>query len=152
MKSNSRRREDDLRRIADDVKAFQGMIPRAMKAQEESNDARLRELNAELVSLKKLVAGRLGGADASTSQAMPTTNGSSTNGANMFGVDGTVGTGVDMSAVKTETNGGANSSTRSATASPFPSFGTRGGIPAWQMAASKKAEPKEEAATSAQAS
>jgi peroxin-14 len=142
MKSNSRRREDDIRRIAEDVKSFQGLIPKAMKAQEESNDARLRELNTELVSLKKLVAGRLGGSETSAPQMTPTTN-----GANMFGVNGTVGTGVDMnslvkqdSASKLETTGTASASARSTNASPFSTFGSRGGIPAWQMAASKKTE------------
>lgn len=164
LKRASKRREDDNHRIADDVKALQGLIPKAMKTQEENNDARLRELSTELRSLKTLVANRMGGGSpapapaAAAAAAKP----AEINGANMFGSQGTVGTGVNTDAMtdgkatpKTETATPATSTpaTRSSTPSSYPSYaqypGSRGGIPAWQLAASKKAEapaeaPKEE--------
>ena len=141
MKNSSRRRDDDNRRIVDDVKALQDLIPKAIKAQGENNDNRMKELNAELRSLKTLVSNRMGGPAAMPAPvaAMPATS----PGANMFGSQGTVGTRVDMDELKTsESNAGSRSSAANfGSKQTFPSYGgSRGGIPAWQLAAAKKAD------------
>ena len=138
MKNSSRRRDDDNRRIVDDVKALQDLIPKAIKAQGENNDNRMKELNAELRSLKTLVSNRMGGV-----AAMPTPIAATVPGANMFGSQGTVGTGIDMDELKTtESSAGSRSSAaNSGSKQTFPSYGeSRGGIPAWQLAAAKKAD------------
>ncbi|KAI9803032.1 MAG: hypothetical protein M1825_002267 [Sarcosagium campestre] len=60
LKSSSRRREEDGRRLGDEVRGLKELIPRALETQKESNDGRLRDLNTELKSLKTLVGNRMG--------------------------------------------------------------------------------------------
>jgi len=148
MKNSSRRRDDDHRRIVDDVKALQDLIPKAIKAQGENNDNRMKELNAELKSLKTLVSNRMGGA-----AAMPAPIAATVPGANMFGSQGTVGTGVDMDELRTteSSNGLRSSAPNSGSKQTFPPYGgSRGGIPAWQLAAAKKADAGTAAASDAE--
>ena len=173
MKVSSRRRDEDSRRINDEVRGLHALVPKALKSQEEATDTRLRELNTELRSLKTLISNRMSG------QGVPQTGvprsaassaaaaGAPVNGANMFGAQGTASTNSDLkpgvipmseirnaegAASPAPTDGAATAQPeRSATASPMGRFGQRGGIPAWQMAAKKKEEDeKKEAATSAE--
>ena len=60
LKESSKRQGDDNRRIEDDVRGLRDLIPKAMDAQKESTDNRLRELSTELKSLKTLVGNRMG--------------------------------------------------------------------------------------------
>jgi peroxin-14 len=147
MKNSSRRRDDDNRRIVDDVKALQDLIPKAIKAQGENNDSRMKELNAELRSLKTLVSNRMGGvAGVAGVAAMPAPIAATVPGANMFGSQGTVGTRVDMDELKTteSSTGSRSSAANSESKRTFPSYGgSRGGIPAWQLAAAKKADAEQ---------
>ena len=59
LKDAIRRREDDNRRISDEVRGLQNLIPKAIEGQREATDARLRDLNSEMSSLKALMAQRL---------------------------------------------------------------------------------------------
>ncbi|KAI9832902.1 MAG: hypothetical protein M1819_003932 [Sarea resinae] len=88
LKHAGRRREDENRRLGDDVQALKSLIPKALEAQKETSDLRLRELQTELRSLKTLVGNRMGGvaAPASSSSSSSTPR---LSGANMFGPMGT---------------------------------------------------------------
>ena len=66
---------------------LQSMLPKAMKAQEENSDARLKELNAELKSLKTLIANRMGGG-VPTSKPEGGNAAAATNGAASYGEQG----------------------------------------------------------------
>lgn len=182
MKLAGRRREDENRRLAEDVKGLQGVVERSIKRVEEGREAGLKELSGELKSLKTLVVNRLGsGGAGGASNGMTGVSTSSAekgavNGANMFGVDGTVGVGSAMDGLKNGGADGAANSTapaaddtvktgtvsrsevgsastgsRSGAASPYSygQYGAKGGIPAWQLAAAKKSEvqPKVESVT-----
>ncbi|KAI9831823.1 MAG: peroxisomal membrane protein pex14 [Phylliscum demangeonii] len=59
LKQAGRRREDEARRISDDVRVLKDLVPRAMEAHKDSTEARLKELNTELKSLKTLVGNRM---------------------------------------------------------------------------------------------
>ncbi|KAF1365472.1 hypothetical protein EJ07DRAFT_171398 [Lizonia empirigonia] len=59
LKESSKRQGDDNRRIEDDVRGLRDLIPKALDAQKEANDNRLKELSSELKSLKKLVGNRM---------------------------------------------------------------------------------------------
>jgi peroxin-14 len=67
LKTASKRREDESRRISDEVRGLKDLIPKAMEGQKETTDSRLRELNTELKSLKTLMGQRMNpGATTST--------------------------------------------------------------------------------------
>jgi peroxin-14 len=59
LKTASRRREEESRRVGDEVRGLKDLIPKAMEGQKETTDARLRELNSELKSLKTLMGHRM---------------------------------------------------------------------------------------------
>ena len=67
LKSANRRREDEAQRVRDDVQTLKDSIPKAMDTQRDSTDNRLREVNAELKSLKMLITQRMNPAATSTS-------------------------------------------------------------------------------------
>ncbi len=131
------------------------MIPKAMKAQEESSDTRLKELNAELKSLKVLISNRMA-SPAAVSPQQPQQQQQKAavmNGANMFGsygtasVNGGIGSGTqtptsEANAVNTSMPPAYNTPVPAPVNqnhNPYARSGQRqGGIPAWQMAAAKK--------------
>jgi peroxin-14 len=59
LKSAGRRRDDEAQRVRDDVQTLKDSIPRALGGQKDLTDARLREVNAELKSLKTLITQRM---------------------------------------------------------------------------------------------
>lgn len=61
LKESERRRDDDARRTADEVRGLRDLIPKALESNKESQEQRLRELGTELKSLKTLVGNRVGG-------------------------------------------------------------------------------------------
>lgn len=67
LKDSSKKQGDDNRRIEDDVRGLRDLIPKALDAQKESTDNRLRELSTELKSLKTLIGNRM----SSTTTARP---------------------------------------------------------------------------------
>jgi len=56
LKMSNRRLDDDSQRIRQDVQILQDSIPRAVEAQKEATDQRVKELNKELVGLKTLLS------------------------------------------------------------------------------------------------
>lgn len=160
LKTASRRREDESRRINSEVLGLKELIPKAMEGQKESMDARLVELNNELKSLKKLMeqrgarmtaaptptpvpsypASRYTGAQPlNATSSAPQTNGTSTPSASTEAVTPKPAT-VRSESGTGETTVSVNTNV-ARTASPF-SAGVpsgRASIPAWQMAAANKA-------------
>lgn len=76
LKSASRRRDDETRRISDEVKTLKDAIPKALQGAREGNEHRLMELGTELKSLKVLLGNRLGGGAGSGSSIAGRTVGS----------------------------------------------------------------------------
>jgi peroxin-14 len=61
LRAASARRDDESRRITDDVRGLQDALPRAVDGAREAYEKRLVELGKELGSLKTLIWNRLGG-------------------------------------------------------------------------------------------
>ncbi|KAK6595055.1 peroxisomal membrane anchor protein [Botrytis cinerea] len=59
LKSASRRRDEESRRMGDEVRGLKDLIPRAMEGQKEVTDSRLKELAVEMKSLKTLMGQRM---------------------------------------------------------------------------------------------
>ena len=71
LKIASKRREDDSRRIGDEVRALKDMIPKALEGWKADGDGKLKDLGTELSSLKKLVGNRMGNGGFQASTARP---------------------------------------------------------------------------------
>jgi peroxin-14 len=144
LKNASKRREDESRRITDEVRGLKDLIPRAMEGQNESTDNRLRELTTELKSLKTLMGQRMNSTSSTTSSfgqppsrgTVPTSTGSAGN------VSGTTnGDSVVPKPASVSTPGG-NETVASIQARSSSPFGTgapsnRAAIPSWQLASHK---------------
>jgi peroxin-14 len=59
LKSANRRHDDKAQRMQDDVENLKGSISRGLSNQKDLTDTRLREVNAELKSLKTLITQRM---------------------------------------------------------------------------------------------
>lgn len=156
LKESSKRQGDDNRRIEDDVRGLRDLIPKAMDAQKESTDNRLRELSTELKSLKTLVGNRMGAGTARP--AAPTPNYyQSQSPAPTPNVNGTSGTSTPAPQQSSSTPAPAEQTETQASSTPAASASTpttekpagstygraaggRAAIPAWQMAMQKKSE------------
>lgn len=153
LKDADRKREEDARRNADEIRSLRDLIPKALEAQKDTSDLRLKELGTELKSLKTLVGNRM------------STNGASSSISHKpMGSAGGIGVGYTPSSIAVAQNGTsspttsygpANGSSTPAseaalvaisTAPDRPSsaagrFGSgKAAIPAWQMAAAKKSQ------------
>lgn len=153
MKEATRRRDDEVRRTNDEVRSLRDLIPKAIKAQEESSDTRLKELAKEMQSLKTLISNRVNPGRASQPQQPQVST--SFDGQQNGNVNGSAVPAATPAAStftpSTTTNGGnaeleqsstlpaSQTPSRSATASPYSArLNGRAKIPAWQMAASKQ--------------
>lgn len=71
LKTANRRREDDALRIRDEVQDLKASIPKALDAQKELANERLKEVNVEVTSLKTLLSQRLNSAAVSNVASPP---------------------------------------------------------------------------------
>ncbi|ROT34905.1 hypothetical protein SODALDRAFT_73460 [Sodiomyces alkalinus F11] len=139
IKSANRRRDDEAQRIRDDVGNLKDGIPRAMDSQKDLTDQRLREINAELTSLKALISQRM--------QSAPTPSASSNVNGFPQTTSATAATPSPMAGKQATVS--VESPTPSAAASPaagdapnpllarglgLGNTGAKASIPAWQMA------------------
>ncbi|KAK4185569.1 peroxisomal membrane anchor protein conserved region-domain-containing protein [Podospora australis] len=143
LKSANRRRDDEAQRVRDDVQNLKDSIPRALSSQKDLTDSRLREINAELKSLKTLITQRMNPTATSTSvnnYLRPQTNGTSSTPVTPSVTPAPVETPSEASKDEpksTTYQDYLSNSTRSA--SPFSSgLQAKASIPSWQMSASKK--------------
>ncbi|KAL4779171.1 peroxisomal membrane anchor protein conserved region-domain-containing protein [Aspergillus varians] len=145
LKTASRRRDDDTRRINDEVNALKDAIPKALQGAREGNENRLRELGTELKSLKTLLGNRLaGGASPSPVTAkvpdatVPSTS-ESTSSSTIPAANGTT-----PAPSQSETPSSATQTNQSPSATPtnpLSRFSKSPSIPAWQLAAANRSKP-----------
>ncbi|RYO94196.1 hypothetical protein DL766_002718 [Monosporascus sp. MC13-8B] len=91
-KSASRRQEDETDRLRDDMKSLKSALPNAMSAQKEFTDGRLKEISAEVRSLKSLISQRMTSASAASTAA--TSNPLRPSNSNAFPTDPAANTGA----------------------------------------------------------
>ncbi|KAF2445045.1 hypothetical protein P171DRAFT_287879 [Karstenula rhodostoma CBS 690.94] len=166
LKESSKRQGDDNRRIEDDVRGLRDLIPKALDAQKDATDTRLKELSNELKSLKTLVGNRMGAGAARPPATTPASYygsgqplGSASTANNVSGAATPTPAPVSAPATPapeqpTAFAGASESQGTGAGAAPTPAsekpaaaslpYGRmangRAAIPAWQMAAAKKNE------------
>lgn len=153
MKDASRRRDDEGRRLNDEVRGLKDLIPKAMDAQKDKTDERLKELSQEMKSLKTLINNRMTAPTpsrpiSSTPSYMPSSGAISGVG---NGVPEQAATSLGGQQSSEGANGHSNGSQsterappssvpdRNSTSSPYGRvLNGRAAIPAWQLAAAKK--------------
>ncbi|KAL4945067.1 peroxisomal membrane anchor protein conserved region-domain-containing protein [Aspergillus oleicola] len=143
LKTASRRRDDETRRINDEVNALKDAIPKALEGAREGNENRLRELGTELKSLKTLLSNRLGGGAASSSitartpePAVPSTSESASSSP---AANGTTLAPEDQSGAGQAAQSPSTNPTNPT--NPLSRFSKSPSIPAWQLAAANRDKP-----------
>lgn len=148
LKTSSRRRDEDTRRIGEEVKGLKDSIPKAIDGAKEGNDKRLKELGSELRSLKVLLGNRLSSASSGVSTATTTPRPSSTTpqpsqDAAVNRPNGTTPSSQAAPPAPIPTPAPQHVPTlapRENSSSPFSQLGKPASIPAWQMAAANKSK------------
>ncbi|KAL2796908.1 peroxisomal membrane anchor protein conserved region-domain-containing protein [Aspergillus keveii] len=144
LKTASRRRDDETRRINDEVNALKDAIPRALQGAREGNENRLRELGTELKSLKTLLGNRLGAAAASsapvTAKAADTTTLPSAPESTPSATTPTTN-GATPTASETPTTSQTAQASSANPTNPLSRFSKSPSIPAWQLAAANRSKP-----------
>ncbi|KAK5662048.1 hypothetical protein OQA88_10162 [Cercophora sp. LCS_1] len=167
LKSANRRRDDEAQRIRDDVQGLKDSIPRALGNQKDITETRMREVNAELKSLKTLITQRMNPTATSTSVSNYLRPGSgnvtpapspAAIGSENVEVNGTgpkPASVADEQPPRREFTPAAPSPSLGRS-SPFGSGmaagGSKASIPAWQLAMSKGAGSSSTAPTNGEAS
>ncbi|KAJ5141386.1 hypothetical protein N7526_002381 [Penicillium atrosanguineum] len=141
LKSSSRRRDDETRRISDEVKNLKEAIPKALEGAREGNENRLKELGGELKSLKVLLGNRLGlnsrsRCYTSPAEETPSPSASTTTTA----TTATNGMQPTVTPVEQEPQPAAASPAPQNNDSPLSKLGRSASIPAWQMAAANRSK------------
>ncbi|RDW86409.1 putative peroxisomal membrane anchor protein (Pex14) [Aspergillus mulundensis] len=151
LKTASRRRDDETRRINDEVNALKDAIPKALEGAREGNENRLRELGTELKSLKTLLGNRLGGAAAPSpvSARVPDTTVPSTESASPSSAPATNGTTPTPSQSETPSGAATPSAGSANPTNPLSRFSKSPSIPAWQLAAANRSKPASSPSTPA---
>ena len=174
LKAANIRREDDARRMAEDITRLKDSLPTAIDGVKQGSERQLKELSTELASLKTLMSNRLSGATSSSSAPYLPSTSSSRTASQQPSVTPAPEPAPGSSANATGTSSGtttpayghsassaarpAATTSRSSQFANNPSHGTssygaasassgKAAIPAWQMAAQKKAEVVTTAAT-----
>lgn len=161
LKTSSRRRDDETRRIGDEVKSLKEAIPKALEGAREGNENRLKELGSELKSLKVLLGNRLGGSAATPAAGRAPGNTTPTPTPTPAPASAPRPASEESSAGSSATTGPATNNlqptvtpaeqepqpaaatpaTASQTAdSPLSKLGRSATIPAWQMAAANRSK------------
>ncbi|OJD18093.1 hypothetical protein AJ78_01865 [Emergomyces pasteurianus Ep9510] len=148
LKTSSRRRDEDTRRIGEEVKGLKDSIPKAIDGAREGNDKRLKELGSELRSLKVLLGNRLSSAASSVSTAPPNPLPSSSTpqpsqDATVNRSNGATTSSQTAPLAPVPTPAPQHALTpapRETSSSPFSQLGKPASIPAWQMAAANKSK------------
>jgi peroxin-14 len=166
LKESEKKRDDDSKRNADEIRGLRDLIPKALEGQKEATDTRLKNLGEELKSLSKLISNRVGTSTPAAPAPAPTTtvtggrtlssyqaNGTSAEpsaapavqspGTNGTTLGSTPAPQTDAPAASTPAEG-SRSGTPTSVSSRFGSGGGKASIPAWQMAAAKKADAAKE--------
>lgn len=153
LKSASRRRDDETRRISDEVKTLKDAIPKALQGAREGNEHRLMELGTELKSLKVLLGNRLGGGAGSGSSVAGRTVGSTnlpvasssrpadeSTPAAPPATNGATATPAPTNSPEPQQQQQQQPSPAETSSSPLSQLGRSASIPAWQMAAANRSK------------
>ena len=136
--AGNQRRQQDAEGVKEEMRALRETIPKALDAQREATDKRMREVNSELASVKTLVTQRMGASStAPSSNPLRPTSGNAAPAVKTEGGENAAD----------EVNQGASDETPKSTArlNSFKALSNGGGsgkasIPAWQMAMAKQNE------------
>lgn len=147
MSEANARRDDEGRRISDQVCVLKDMIPKAMESQKEAQDQRLKDLANEMKSLKTLLNNRMSQPPTNSTYSSATVRPFPTTGPRPNSAATTEPENSD-STPQPETKPSPVPD-RSMSSSPYGRvMNGRAAIPAWQMAAAKKSqEAKEKSGT-----
>lgn len=100
LKEGEKKREDDARRNADEIRGLRELIPQALDSQKEGTEERLRELGTELRSLKTLVGNRMGVAPAPAGhRSTPSASSVYGSSTSLPGMNGTAGSSTGATAI-----------------------------------------------------
>ncbi|KAK0708218.1 peroxisomal membrane anchor protein conserved region-domain-containing protein [Lasiosphaeris hirsuta] len=164
LKSANRRRDDEAQRVRDDVLGLKDAVPRALNNQKDLTDTRLREVNAELKSLKTLITQRMNPTATSTSvgnylrpssgnatpASVPAVSSSAATPIGGSEITGNVNGHGKAASVEDEPKFPQSASSSIGRSSPFSSGmsgAAKASIPAWQMMAAKGASSSSTAVT-----
>lgn len=147
MKEANETRELEAKRMARELEDIKEQIPQAIQKEKETTEGRLKDLAAEMKSLKTLVSNRMGGGGA-PQRTTPSFSWHATNAINGTGAPApapavqspeTSGTNV---AVEDGEKSASVLPERAPSSSPYGgrTLGGKAQIPSWQLAAKKKAE------------
>lgn len=139
LKDAGKRREDESKRVGDEVRGLRDLIPKALEGQKESQKKALEDLGTELKSLKQLVMNRTAAGRPAVvgppSYVSGVPSGTPPMDPAASATAGPAGGQAPGAADKRDGQTlGAVSGLRKDGASPLP-FGGKPSIPAWQMAA-----------------
>ncbi|KMU82869.1 hypothetical protein CIHG_00652 [Coccidioides immitis H538.4] len=140
LKSSSRRRDDETRRISEEVRSLKDGIPKAIEGSREGNEKRLRDLSAELKSLKILLGNRLAAGTSTTAAAPPAQSVPNQPEANSVPATSQAQT-TSAASTPAQSTSATSTAPSEASKSPFAALGKPASIPAWQMAAASKSKP-----------
>lgn len=151
LKYSSRRRDEETRRINDEVKSLKDAIPKALQGAREGNENRLKDLGTEMRSLKALLGNRLGASNGTTSPIPGRTLGASTLPAasrpadeyptsSVPALNGAAAAPVGGQETQSQTPVPTQSPATAPRASPLPQTGRSPSIPVWQMAAADRSK------------
>jgi len=163
LQSNNKWRTDETRRLREELQNLKdNVIPRALNNQKDLTDQRLREVNAELKSLKTLLTQRMqtpaAAAAVPTATAIPRPPSVASSLVNGATSSATTPAAAAAAAASVETAPATESKEASAAADPlltnrFSPFSSglppRASIPAWQLAASNKSSSTAGSSTTA---
>lgn len=156
LKMANTRREDDARRMAEDITRLKDSLPNALDGVKQASERQLKELSTELTSLKTLMGNRLA-SPSSPAPYLPTGSSRSASQQPSIAPEPTPGSSSIVTGASPATTIPAYGHTASSAARPVPttsrssqfastsSYGAgsaasgKAAIPAWQMAAQKKA-------------
>jgi peroxin-14 len=137
LKDAGKRREEESKRVGDEVRGLRDLIPKALEGQKESQKKALEDLQTELKSLKQLVMNRTGAGRPSFLPNAPA-------GTPPLDPGSAAGAGQPLGSGATQqtlgTGGNSLGGLQRKDPSPLPFMG-RPAIPSWQMAAAAKSSP-----------
>jgi peroxin-14 len=161
LKMATRRKDDDTRRISDEVKSLKESIPKALEGSREGNENQFKELSMELKSLKVLIGNRLGASSGSASPVPGRITGTTASGASRPPDEmQTPSTTINGAPIVSQSSTSVVSPGGSAQVgiTPTPSsdntsnllsqLGRSASIPAWQMAAANRSKSASQADSS----
>lgn len=137
LKDAGKRREEESKRVGDEVRGLRDLIPKAMERQKESQKKALEDLQTELKSLKQLVMNRTGASRPSFLPSAPSGTPPLDPG-NAAGAGQPLGSGNTQQALGIGGNALGGLQRKDTSALPFMG---RPSIPAWQMAAKSATVP-----------